>query len=93
MWCPQKFIQNEADKLRTRTFSSIARDLRKGGAHNFESGGRGFESLRAHHSRLKSVAQALRLHARLVLADETPVLSPVMKSRDNLSIVKVEPLD
>ena len=45
--CLRKFVEKEGDNPRTRIFCSTAKDLEKTGAHNYESGGRGFESLRA----------------------------------------------
>src|SRR5262245_19621014 len=47
--CLRKLVEKEGDNPRIQTFCTKVRDLEKTGAHNFESGGRGFESLRARH--------------------------------------------
>src|SRR5215468_4894798 len=47
--CLRKFLEKEGDNPRIQTFCSTAKDLGKTGAHNYESGGQEFESLRARH--------------------------------------------
>jgi hypothetical protein len=58
-----------------RHICSAAKDLEKMGAHNFESGGRGFESLRARHFGTKLGTQkpaVLALEAATSVRSSTP---------------------